>query len=133
MTTTIDEGKLEQFMGSMVGHMTGGALCFSIWLGDELGLYQALADSGPVTADTLAAKTGTNARLVREWLDGQAAGHLIDYDAEAKQYSLSAEAAAALADDSSPVFVARGMNAFASLFLDHDKIRVAFRGDGAIA
>ena len=103
MTTTIDEAKLEQFMGSMVGHMTGGALCFSIWLGDELGLYRALADSGPVTAETLAAKTGTNARLVREWLDGQAAGHLIDYDAEAKQNSLSAEGAAALADDSSPV------------------------------
>jgi len=108
-------------------------LCFSIWLGDELGLYRTLAESGPVSAETLATKTGTHARLVREWLDGQAAGHLIDYDADAKQYSLSPEGAAALADDSSPVFVARGMNAFASLFLDHDKIRAAFRGDGAIA
>ena len=38
MTQTIDETKLEQLMGQMVGHMTGGALCFGIWLGDELGL-----------------------------------------------------------------------------------------------
>src|SRR5690348_13761653 len=104
MTTTVDESKLEQFMGAMAGHMTGGAICFSVWLGDELGLYRALSDSGPVTAESLAAKTGTNARLVREWLDGQAADHLVEYDARAKQYSLSAEAAAALADDSSPVF-----------------------------
>jgi 2-polyprenyl-3-methyl-5-hydroxy-6-metoxy-1,4-benzoquinol methylase len=133
MTATIDEGKLEQFMGAMIGHMTGGALCFSVWLGDELGLYRTLADSGPVTADKLAERGGTNPRLTREWLDGQAAGRLVDYDSTTGQYSLSAEATAALADDSSPVFVARGMNAFASMFLDHDKIRHAFRGDGAIA
>ena len=133
MTATIDEGRLEQFMGAMIGHMTGGALCFSVWLGDELGLYRALADGGATTAESLAQRSGTNARLVREWLDGQAAGHLVDYDADTQRYSLSAEAVAALADDNSPVFVARGMNAFASLFLDHDKIRAAFRGDGAIA
>ena len=133
MTATIDEGKLEQFMGAMIGHMTGGALCFSVWLGDELGLYRALTESGPLTADALAERAGTNPRLTREWLDGQAAGQLVDYDADTQRYSLSAEAAAALADDNSPVFVARGMNAFASLFLDHDKIRTAFRGDGAIA
>ena len=35
---TIDETRLGEFMGQMVGHMTGGALCFGIWLGDELGL-----------------------------------------------------------------------------------------------
>ena len=45
----IDQGKLEAFMGTMVGHMTGAALCSSIWLGDELGLYRELAGSGPRT------------------------------------------------------------------------------------
>lgn len=132
MTATIDEGRLEQFMGAMVGHMTSGALCFGIWLGDELGLYRTLADIGPATARELAEKTSTNPRLVLEWLDGQAAGRLVDYDSPTERYALSPEAAAALADESSPVFVARGMNAFASMFLDHDKIRAAFRGDGAL-
>jgi hypothetical protein len=34
MTTgAIDEARLEQFMGQMVGHMTGATVCFSIWLG----------------------------------------------------------------------------------------------------
>ena len=42
-TGAIDEARLEQFMGRMVGHMTGATACFSIWLGDELGLYGALA------------------------------------------------------------------------------------------
>jgi 2-polyprenyl-3-methyl-5-hydroxy-6-metoxy-1,4-benzoquinol methylase len=133
MTATIDETRLEQFMGQMIGYMTGGALCFGVWLGDELGLYRALAEAGPLTADALAARTGTHPRLVREWLDGQVAGRLVDYEAATEEYGMSAEAAAALADDDSPVFVARGMNAFASLFLDGAKITSAFRGDGALA
>jgi 2-polyprenyl-3-methyl-5-hydroxy-6-metoxy-1,4-benzoquinol methylase len=39
----------------------------------------------------------------------------------------------ALADDASPVFTARGMNAFAASYLDIEKIKDAFRGDGALA
>ncbi len=42
MTQAVDMGKLEQFMGQMVGYMTGGAMCFGVWLGDELGLYRVL-------------------------------------------------------------------------------------------
>jgi SAM-dependent methyltransferase len=48
-------------------------------------------------------------------------------------YELTPEAALALADESSPVFVARAMNAFASLFIDKDKIAGAFRGDGGLS
>jgi hypothetical protein len=42
MTQAVDMAKLEQFMGQMVGYMTGGAMCFGVWLGDELGLYRVL-------------------------------------------------------------------------------------------
>jgi SAM-dependent methyltransferase len=129
----VDEARLEQFMGRMVGYMTGGAACFGIWLGDELGLYRALAGAGQLSADQLAERTACNARLVREWLDGQAAAGLVDYQPDADTYSLSAEAAMALADDNSPVFTARGMNAFASMFLGIDKIKAAFTGDGGLA
>ncbi len=55
MTTgEIDEARLEQLMGQMVGHMTGATVCFSIWLGDELGLYRVLARESARTADELA-------------------------------------------------------------------------------
>jgi len=63
MTQTIDESKLEQLMGQMVGHMTGAALCFGVWLGDELGLYTTLTDLHEATADELADETGCNRRL----------------------------------------------------------------------
>jgi len=131
--TAVDEAKLGEFMSRMVGYMTGGAACFAIWLGDELGLYQALADAGPSTAQAVAARAACNPRLVLEWLDGQAASGLVGHDAAADTYSLSPEAAMALADDTSPVFTARGMNTFASMFEDIDKIKAAFLGDGALS
>ena len=132
-TGAIDEARLEQFMGRMVGHMTGATACFSIWLGDELGLYGALARKSARSADELAEEASCHRRLVREWLDGQAAAGLVEYDPETDRYSLSAEAALALADDSSPVFVARAMNALGSMFMDVEKLKAAFTGDGALA
>jgi 2-polyprenyl-3-methyl-5-hydroxy-6-metoxy-1,4-benzoquinol methylase len=131
--TTIDTTRLESFMGQMLGHMTGSAMCFGVWLGDELGLYRALADSGPLSADDVASATDCHPRLVREWLDGQTAGGLIDYESAADTYQLSTEGAMALADDESPVFVARGMNALRAFYLDLDKVADAFRGDGALS
>jgi SAM-dependent methyltransferase len=132
-TQVVDEAKLEQLMEQVVGYMTGGAMCFGMWLGDELGLYRALAGSGSLTADDVAAKAGCNARLVREWLDGQVAGGLISWDAGTDRYQLSPEGAMVLADDQSPAFVARAMNAFGSLFIDIAKVGDAFRGDGALS
>ena len=129
----VDKGKLEAFMGKLVGHMTGGTICYSIWLGDELGLYRELAGSGPRSANSVAEKTGCNPRLVREWLDGQAAGGLVAYDPGADTYELSPEAALALSDDTSPVFVARAMNAFGSMFMDMQKVAKAIRGNGALS
>ena len=133
MATHVDEVKLEELMGQLVGHMTGSALCFGIWLGDELGLYRTLSELGATSADDLAAKSGCNPRLVREWLDSQAAGGLLDWDQASDRYELGPEATLALADDESPAFVARAMNALASLFIDMPKVAGAFRGNGALS
>ncbi len=132
-TQSVDETKLEQLMGQMVGHMTGAALCFGVWLGDELGLYRALTEVETAPADELADRVGCNRRLVREWLDGQVAGGLLTWDADTDQYGITPEATMALADDASPAFVARAMNAIGSVFIDLPKITDAFRGDGGLS
>ncbi|MBV9600706.1 MAG: methyltransferase domain-containing protein [Chloroflexi bacterium] len=127
-----DETKLQELMGTLIGYMTGGATCFGVLLGDELGLYRALAQAGPVSSDTLASRVNCNPRLVREWLDGQAASRLVAYDSATDSYQLSPEATMALADETSPVFVAKGMNAFAAFFLDFDKVKRAFKSNGGL-
>jgi 2-polyprenyl-3-methyl-5-hydroxy-6-metoxy-1,4-benzoquinol methylase len=129
----VDRAKLDALMKSVNQYMTGTAMCYGIWLGDELGLYGAMVGAGPLTAAALARRTSCNERLVREWLDSQAAGGLLTFDADTDRYELGEESALALADDTSPMFVARGMSAFASLFIDVDKVTGAFRGDGGLS
>ncbi len=43
-----------------------------VYLGDRLGWYRSLSTDGPATPDELAARTGTDARYAREWLEQQA-------------------------------------------------------------
>jgi 2-polyprenyl-3-methyl-5-hydroxy-6-metoxy-1,4-benzoquinol methylase len=131
--TQVNEERLGELMGQLGLYMTGAAMCLAMWMGDELGIYRVLAGAGPKTADEIADATGCNRRLTREWLDGQACGGLLAYDADADTYALSAEATLALADDTSPVFLARAMNAIGASYIDFDKVVGAFRGDGGLA
>jgi len=70
---------------------------------ERLGLYRALAKSGPATSSQLAARTGTAERYVREWLEQHAASELLAVDdprAEplARRYWLPPEHIAVLAN-----------------------------------
>jgi 2-polyprenyl-3-methyl-5-hydroxy-6-metoxy-1,4-benzoquinol methylase len=129
----MDEAKLGAYMGAMAGHMTGASVCFGVWLGDEVGLWRAMAGAGPSGAEAVAAAAGTNPRLTLEWLRGVAAAGLVEYDPAAQTYLLGPEGTLALADETSPVFVARGMATMASMWFDTDKVANAFRGDGKLA
>jgi SAM-dependent methyltransferase len=131
--TQADENKVEEFMHRMVGYMTGAAVCYGIWLGDELGLYRVLAEYGALSPEQVADRASCQPRLVAEWLDGQAAAGLVRYDPGTGNYGLTGEAAMALADDRSPVFTARAMNALGSFYADIDKLNAAFRGTGALS
>jgi len=98
----INEAKLNEFLGKAVGDM-GAAVSASLMLiGDRLGLYKALA-SGAATSAELARRTGTHERYVREWLNNQAAGGYVDYDAKSGTYSLNEEQTLCLADPNGPV------------------------------
>ena len=74
ITQTVDESKLDEFMGRFVGDLGAAMSASLVVIGDRLGLYRAMADGEPVTAEKLAERTGTDARYVREWLANQAAG-----------------------------------------------------------
>ena len=123
----IDEARVEQMAGLVGSFMTGSAMCIGMWLGDKLGIYQAMKGAGPLKSDDVATKTNTHPRLIREWLDSQAAAGLLEYDEDADTYELTPEGAMALADEDSPMFVSRAMSGFASIFQDIDKIADAFR------
>lgn len=66
----------EQIFGALVGAMDLNA----IYLGDQLGLYRALAGAGPRTAGWLAEDTGVLRRYAREWCEAQAASGFLTCD-----------------------------------------------------
>ena len=127
----MDEAKLNDFMGKLVVDMGGAAILANVILGEELGLYKAMADGQPVTPEELGERTGCNARLVREWLSGQAASGYVEH--HQGRFRLPEEQAMALAIEDSPVYVAGGASVLSSMYLDKDKLVAAMRGDGALS
>ena len=98
----INEARLNAFLGKAVGDLGSAVSAILISIGDELGLYKALA-KGPQTSAELASNTGTSERYIREWLANQAAGGYVDYDSAAGKYQLNDEQALCLADPHGPV------------------------------
>lgn len=123
----VDREKLNQFLER--GVMDFGAVfhAAAVVIGDKLGLYKKLAESGPMTSSELAAATGTAERYVREWLCSQAAGGYVTYDSAASRYHLSEEQAFALANDSSPAFLPGAFQVALAAAKAEPKIADAFR------
>ena len=118
----VDQAKLEAFLGKVVADMGGACGALLAFVGYRLGLYRAMAGAGPLTAEELAQKTGTNARMIKEWLASQVAGGYVNYDPRSATYSLSEEQALALAQEGGPAFMQGGFQVMVSLFKDEQKI-----------
>jgi SAM-dependent methyltransferase len=126
-TKPIDEARLEAFVGQAVVDMGAAISGLLLHIGDRLGLYKAMAGAGPVTSSTLAARTGTVERYVREWLGNQAAGGYVTYNPVDGTFELPAEQAMVVADEDSPVFLGGAFESIASCYADHDIFVDAFR------
>ncbi|MEM5428140.1 class I SAM-dependent methyltransferase [Cupriavidus oxalaticus] len=101
---SVDEARLNAFMEKFVHDIGAVMHAATVVVGDELGLYKAMAEK-PMTADVLAQKTRTDVRYLREWLSAQAASGYVDYDPDSAEFSLNEEQAFALAQEGSPAFI----------------------------
>ena len=98
----MDEQKLQEFLGRALVDLGGAVNAVLMSIGDELGLYRALA-KGPQSPAELARNTNTHERYMREWLNSQAAGGYVTFDKASGKYSLSPEQELCLADPAGPV------------------------------
>lgn len=74
----VDQERLQDFMGRMVGEFGVVASAALIVLGDKLGLYRAMAGQGAIISANLAKRTGMTERYLREWLAAQAAAGFVE-------------------------------------------------------
>jgi 2-polyprenyl-3-methyl-5-hydroxy-6-metoxy-1,4-benzoquinol methylase len=141
MTTTTqtrqpDPDLLNAFIGQMIGDLGATVSAGLVLIGDRLGIYRAMADGTPVTAESLAERTGLSVTYLRPWLANQAAAGYVTHDAgdgtdSVDTYALSPEQAAALADPGSPAYFAPSMQVAIGALHDVDAIADRFRtGEG---
>ncbi len=102
-----------------------------IVIGDRIGLYEALADDGPLLPAELAERTDTAEPYVAEWLAAGAAGGYVTYDPETGRYSLTPEQVALLADEDSPAFLVGAFQGLMGYQKSLSEIEADFRtGEG---
>jgi 2-polyprenyl-3-methyl-5-hydroxy-6-metoxy-1,4-benzoquinol methylase len=100
----LDQEKLKAFVERIVldtgTAMRGGLM----YIGDRLGIFAAMAQSGPVTAAELAGLTSLDERYLREWLGAMATAEYVEHEDEGDTYLLPPEHALPLADEDFPFF-----------------------------
>jgi SAM-dependent methyltransferase len=124
--------RLQAFLERFAADQAATMHAATVVVGDQLGLYRALAQGGAQTADELAAATGCQPRLVREWLNAQVASAYCEHDPVGNQYWLDPEQAACLADPGSSTFVAGGSLVSSAVHQGTECLRKALMGNGGI-
>ncbi|MFT4010763.1 MAG: class I SAM-dependent methyltransferase [Nocardioidaceae bacterium] len=130
--TTVDRDAVKAFRKQMVGVLNDAALGLLLGIGDELGLFDVLAQTGPADSVTLASAAGVDERYLREWLDGIVAGDVAEYDPDTRRYTLPPEHAASLTASDGPVNLARSLKLLTTLAGVTPDLRERFRSGGGL-
>jgi 2-polyprenyl-3-methyl-5-hydroxy-6-metoxy-1,4-benzoquinol methylase len=127
----VDGEKLMQFVFRAVDEVGATLNAALVVIGDKLGLYRALAGTAGLTPGELADRTSTAERYVREWLNAQAAGGYVTYNADDGRYTLPPEQTVALTDPDSPAYLPGFFQIALGSVIDSPKILEKARsGDG---
>jgi SAM-dependent methyltransferase len=128
----INEDKMHEFLGKVVGDFGASLSSVLGYIGQKLGLYEALANSNGLTSSELAEATGTKERYVREWLLNQASGDYLYYDPATGKYSMLPEQRVALTDENSPYYVGGGFHVVKAMMNAQPRIADAFVNGGGL-
>ncbi|MEX2263460.1 MAG: class I SAM-dependent methyltransferase [Bryobacteraceae bacterium] len=110
---------------------------FSVYVGNRLGLYSALAKLGPANAAALAHEAGIAERYAREWLEQQAvAGFLIaeprSSDAASRRYRLPEAHSLVLCENGHPSHVAPFAQMIAGIGAALPEVIAAYKSGGGV-
>jgi SAM-dependent methyltransferase len=123
----VTEAEVQAFVQKAFNDIGGALTASLVVIGDQLGLYRALAAGGPLTPVELAKRTETAERYVREWCNGQAAAGYLTYDPATGRYTLPEAQAIVLTDESSPACMLGGFQGMTAATRATPKIIEGFR------
>jgi len=121
--------EVEAFADRVFAGLIGGFETMSIYVGDRLGLYRALA-AEPRTVDELAEACGMHPRYAREWLEQQAVAGILTVDDG--RFALPAAHAHVLADPTSLLYSAPLARMMAAAAVRLPELLEAYRTGGGV-
>jgi 2-polyprenyl-3-methyl-5-hydroxy-6-metoxy-1,4-benzoquinol methylase len=131
MTETVNEAKLEELAGKVVGDVAAALSLYMAYIGDQAGVYAAMDEAGPQTVEQLAGKTGLNPKYLHEWLGSNAAAGYVSYDPESETFWLTPEQALIFTREGQPACMQGFIQAVVSQYESYEKAVHTFKtGEG---
>lgn len=127
MTQAIDEARLHEFVGKMLGDLGGAMSVPTARIGFRLGLFDALAQAPATSAELARRAGGLHERYVREWCLAQAANGYVTYDPSREEFSISPEQAMVFCVEDSPVYLRGAFELVAASIEAEPKVEECFR------
>jgi SAM-dependent methyltransferase len=133
---TVEERR-DALVGRLFEATLGAFDLLTVYLGDRLGLYAALAERGSCTPSELAEAAGIHERYAREWLEQQALSGILgvenpEADGGERRYHLPEGHDEALLAETSLNFVAPMAQALVACTRPIDALQEAFRTGGGV-
>ncbi|MFE3450406.1 class I SAM-dependent methyltransferase [Nonomuraea sp. NPDC059194] len=132
----MDTDRTDQLAERLFASTLGALELFAVYLGGELGLYRALQEHGPLTAEQLSERAGIAPRYAAEWLEQQAVAGLLDTDpdvpAQERRYRLDPAYARVLVDADDPAHAAPFAYMLAGIGGVISQVAQAYRTGGGV-
>ncbi len=125
--TDLNMEKLEALAGKIVGDASAALSILLSYIGDQSGVFRAMADGNRRTAQDIADIAKVDPRYLQEMLAANAANGYVNYDANSKQFYLSPEQAAIFADENSLANMHGLLQIIVAQFSEHDTALDVFK------
>lgn len=131
MAEAIDEARLNDLIGKVIGDVAGAMSLFMAYLGDRAGVFAALDGAGRLSVAQLAAKTGLNEKYLHEWLGSVCAAGYVNHHPDDETFSLSPEQALVFTREGQPACMQGFFQLIVSQYEGHEKASQVFiSGEG---
>ncbi len=136
MTTT--QQSTYEFVEQIFGAVLGALDAWAIYVGDKLGLYEALAQAGPMSEAELSARTEIHRRYAREWLEHQVTAGVLSVNdaglpAADRRYNIEPAQAEVLTDKDSLSYLAPFVRLVVAGGIQMPALIDAYRNGGGVS
>jgi 2-polyprenyl-3-methyl-5-hydroxy-6-metoxy-1,4-benzoquinol methylase len=126
MIEVINETRLNELTGKVIGDVAGALSLFMAYLGDQAGVFAALDGAGRLTVDELAARSGLHPKYLHEWLGSAAAAGYVNHHAD-DTFSIDPEQALVFSREGQPACMQGFIQAVVSQYEEHAKASATFQ------